>query len=45
MLSSFHREDAKAICKIHLSHRRVPDSVVWLHNRNQIWCVIAANLF
>ena len=39
IMSSFHREDAKAICKIHLSHRRVPDSVVWLHNRKGVYSI------
>ncbi|KAK4588082.1 hypothetical protein RGQ29_019178 [Quercus rubra] len=35
----FHREDAKAICKIHLSHRQVSNSVVWLHNRKGVYSV------
>ena len=26
----FHREDAKAILRIPLSHRNIPDSIVWL---------------
>ena len=39
IISSFHREDAKAICKIHLSHRQVSNSVVWLHNRKGVYSV------
>ncbi|KAK9991446.1 hypothetical protein SO802_026431 [Lithocarpus litseifolius] len=30
----FHREDAEAICQIPLSHRRVADSIIWLHARS-----------
>ena len=39
IMSSFHREDAKAICKIHLSHRQVPYSMVWLHNRKGVYSI------
>ena len=39
IMSSFHREDAEAICNIHLSHRQVSDSVVWLHNRKGVYSV------
>ena len=38
-MTSFHREDAEAICKIPLSHRHVPDSVLWLHNRKGVYSV------
>ena len=38
-MSSFHREDAETICKIHLSHRQVPNYVVWLHNRKGVYSV------
>ena len=39
IMSSFHREDAEAICKFHLSHRQVSDSMVWLHNRKGVYSV------
>ena len=39
IMSSFHREDAEAICKFHLSHRQVSDSMVWLHNRKGVFSV------
>ena len=39
IMSSFHREDVEAICKIHLSHRQVSDSMVWLHNRKGVYSV------
>ena len=36
-MSMFQREDAEAICRISLSHRYVPDSIVWLHNKNGLF--------
>ena len=30
----FHREDAEAILRIPLSHRNIPDSIVWLPNKD-----------
>ena len=39
IMSSFHREDVVAICKIHLSHRQALDSMVWLHNRKGVYSV------
>ena len=38
-MEKFNREDAEAICKIPLSHRRVSDVMVWLHNRKGIYSV------
>ena len=32
--SNFHRDDAKAICRIHLSRRQVVDSIIWSYNKN-----------
>ncbi|KAL0009952.1 hypothetical protein SO802_005060 [Lithocarpus litseifolius] len=32
--NKFHEEDAKAICRIPLSHRCVADKLIWIHNRN-----------
>lgn len=34
IMTTFHSEDAEAICQIPLSRRRVVDSIIWLHNRN-----------
>ena len=34
IMERFNREDAEAICKIPLSHKRVTDAVVWLHNKD-----------
>lgn len=39
IMTSFNREDTKAIYKIHLSHKQVLDSVVWLHNRKGVYSV------
>ena len=39
IMEKFNREDAEAICKIPLSHRRVFDVMVWLHNRKGIYSV------
>ena len=39
IISSFHRDDAEAICKIHLSHRQVSNFVVWLHKRKEVYSV------
>ena len=36
-MSSFHREDAEAICRIPLSHRQVPDSLYWLHTKDGVY--------
>ena len=34
IMTTFHSEDAEAICRIPLSRRRVVDSIIWLRNRN-----------
>ncbi|KAL0015483.1 hypothetical protein SO802_002552 [Lithocarpus litseifolius] len=34
IMSLFHREDVKAICKIPLSRRAVSDSIIWMYNKN-----------
>ena len=34
IMAMFHREGAEAICRIPLSRRFVPDSIIWLHNKN-----------
>ena len=34
IMGMFHRGDAKAICRIPLSRRFVPNSIFWLHNRS-----------
>lgn len=31
IMGMFHKEDADAICRIPLSRRSVPDSILWLH--------------
>ena len=33
-MSTFHREDAEAICRIPLSRRNVSDSITWIYNTN-----------
>lgn len=33
VMSIFQREDAEAVCRIPLSWRNVPDSIIWLHNK------------
>ena len=35
IMENFQRDDANAICKIPLSQRRVADSVVWMHTKNE----------
>ena len=42
IMGMFHREDAKAICRIPLSQRNVPDSIYWLHNRSGNFSVKSA---
>ena len=42
IMGMFHREDAKAICRIPLSQRNVPDSIYWLHNRSSNFSVKSA---
>ncbi|KAL0009208.1 hypothetical protein SO802_010710 [Lithocarpus litseifolius] len=37
--SVFHIDDAEAICRIPLSHRYVPDILVWMHNKNGLFSV------
>lgn len=37
IISRFHREDAKAICRIPLSHRQVSDSKFWLHTKDGVY--------
>ena len=32
--AAFHREDAKAILRIPLSHKLVSDAMIWLHTKN-----------
>ena len=32
IMANCHREEAKAICQIPLSHRDVNDTIIWLHN-------------
>lgn len=39
IMTTFRCEDAKAICRIPLSWRRVTDSIIWLHNRNEGYSV------
>lgn len=39
LMASFSREEAKAICRIPLSRRDVPDSFVWLHNKNGMYSI------
>ena len=39
IMASFHRDDAKAICRIPLSRRHVADSIFWLHNKNGAYFV------
>ena len=34
IMGMFHSEDAKALCRIPLSQRSIPDSIFWLHNKN-----------
>ena len=42
IMGMFHREDAKAICRIPLSRRSIPDSIFWLHNRSGNFSVKSA---
>ena len=42
IMGMFHREDAKAICRIPLSRRSVLDSIFWLHNRSGNFSVKSA---
>ena len=42
IMGMFHRGDAKAICRIPLSRRFVPDSIFWLHNRSGKFSVKSA---
>jgi len=35
----FSRDDAKAIIRIPLSKRDVPDSIVWLPNKDRVYSV------
>ena len=42
IMGMFHREDAKAICRIPLSQRTVLDSIFWLHNRSGNFSVKSA---
>lgn len=37
IISRFHREDAKAIFRIPLSHRQVSDSKFWLHTKDGVY--------
>ena len=39
IMASFHRDDAKAICRIPLSQRHIADSIFWLHNKNGAYSV------
>ncbi|KAK9998230.1 hypothetical protein SO802_017833 [Lithocarpus litseifolius] len=40
--SVFHTDDVEAICRIPLSHRYVPDILVWMHNKNGLFSVKSA---
>ena len=40
--SLFHTDVAKAICKIPLSHRHVPDILLWMYNKNGMFSVKSA---
>ena len=40
--SNFHRDDAEAICRIHLSRRQVADSIIWSYNNNGNFSVKSA---
>ena len=40
--SNFHRDDAEAICRIHLSRRLVADSIIWSYNNNENFFVKSA---
>lgn len=39
IMTNFHREDTKAICRIPLSRRSVSDLVVWLQNKNGMYLI------
>ena len=39
IMERFCREEADAICKIHLSRRNISDLVVWLHTKNGKYAV------
>ena len=40
--SLFHTDDAEAICSIPLSHRHVPDILLWMYNKNGMFSVKSA---
>ena len=42
IMAMFHKEDAEAICRIPLSRRSIPDSIIWLHNKNGKFSVKSA---
>lgn len=42
IMSLFHIEDAKAICRIPLSRRDVPDRIMWMKNKNGLFSVNSA---
>ena len=35
IMANFHREEAKAICQIPLSHRDVNVTIIWLYNSKE----------
>ena len=42
IMAMFHREGVEAICRIPLSQRSVPNSIIWLHNKNGNFLVKSA---
>ena len=42
IMTMFHKEDVEAICRIPLSRRSIPDSIIWLHNKNGKFSVKSA---
>ena len=39
IMANFNQDEAKAICRIPLSHRFVEGSLVWLHNKSGVYTV------
>ena len=42
VMSKFQMEDAEAVCRNPLSQRNVPNSIIWLHNKNGMFTVKSA---
>ena len=38
----FQREDVEAMCRVPLSRRNMPDSILWPHNKNGMFTVKSA---